>query len=198
MQSKRLVAGLLTLLLVAALLWTGTQVGRPATPSSPTAVTPAFANDEPGLGATAALRAALEAARAGDVAAYLSSFGGALRRRLEDQAQARGDSALADDLKRAALARKGHALYAPEADGPEAYVIMVESVYADRNERQAYRMERTSGTWLITAVETARGRTPRNKYGDLADFKAPQDVPVPTQDEVGLPEDRSYEPRRHP
>ncbi len=61
-------------------------------------------------------------------------------------------------------------------------MIMVESVYADRNERQAYRLERTAGNWLITTVDPARGHTPRTKYGEPADYQPPQDVPVPTQE----------------
>jgi hypothetical protein len=132
------------------------------------------------------LRNMLESAREGDCAAYLSAFGGPLRQRLEHEIQERGSPAFAADLQRAALARKGHALYAPEADGADAFVIILESVFPDRNERQAYRLERASGNWLIAAIEPARGNVPPAKYGESADEQAPQDVPV-APDESGQP-----------
>ncbi len=179
---KRLTAGVLTLVTAGVLLWTGTRREPPRIESSPSLVESPPVQEEPTLAALEFLRGTLEAARKGDVAAYLASFAGTLRQRLQHEVEQRGHEVFAADLKRAARARKGHALYAPEPDGPGAYVITVESVYPDRNERQTYRLERTNDTWRITAVEPARGHTPRTKYGDLADFQAPQDVPVPPQD----------------
>ena len=178
---KRLIAGVLTLLIAGVLLWTGRR-HQSSLDTSQAPFVSAPAQEVPALAAEEFLRNTLDAARKGDVAAYLSSFGGALRQRLQQDVKQRGDLAFAADLQRAARARKGHALYAPEPDGPEAYVITVESVYADRNERQAYRLELSAGKWLITAVEPARGHTPSTKYGELADFQSPQDVPVPKQE----------------
>jgi len=178
---KRLIAGVLTLLIAGVLLWTGGRRQQPLESTQSSFVSPP-AQQAPALAAEEFLGNTLDSARKGDVAAYLSSFGGALRERLQHDVEQRGDAAFAADLQRAARARKGHALYAPEPDGPGAYVITVESVYADRNERQAYRLERSAGNWLITAVEPARGHTPRTKYGELADYQPPQAVPVPTQE----------------
>ena len=153
---KRIIAGVLTLLIAGALLWTGLrrEPGPLESPRDPFASSPV--QTEPALAAEEFLRHTLETARKGDVAAYLSSFGGALRQRLQDEVEQQGNAAFAALLQKAAQARKGHAMYAPEPDGSDAYVITVDSVYPDRNERQAYRLERISGTWLITAVEPAR------------------------------------------
>ncbi|MGC8643132.1 MAG: hypothetical protein ACP5XB_25005 [Isosphaeraceae bacterium] len=190
MRRKRLIAGTLTLLLAGLLLWTGRRGGPPRPTESRGDSTPSPVRDEPATAAEGVLRGTLDAARQGDVETYLSSFGGALRQRLEHDVAARGRGAFGDDLRQAARARKGHAVYAPEPDGPDAYVITVESVYADRNERQSYRLERSSGNWLITAVATARGRTPSSKYGARADFKAPEGVPVQTDESAETLESR--------
>jgi hypothetical protein len=178
---KRLIAGMLTLLIAGVLLWTGRRPEPATLESNRTTFVSAPDQEEPALAAEELIRTTLDAARKGDVAAYLSSFGDALGQRLQHDVEERGNEAFAADLRKAASARKGHALYAPEPDGSDAYVITVESVYADRNERQAYRLERSNGTWLITAVEPARGHTPRTKYGEPADFQPPQAVPVPAQ-----------------
>jgi hypothetical protein len=191
MRRKKVVAGLLTLLLAGLLVWIGSRGRRDQRDSGSEPLIPFTAPEEPGRAAEAALRETLEAARKGDVTAYLSSFGGALRQRLEHEVQGRGRAAFANALQQAARARKGHALFAPEPDGPHVYVIAVESVYADRNERQAYRLDRTSDDgWLITAVDSARPSTPRNKYGEPAEFQASQDVPVPAEDAADSLQDR--------
>jgi hypothetical protein len=191
MRRKKLVAGLLTLLLAALLVWIGRGGKRDQRDSGPEPLSPSTTEEEPGRAAEAALRGTLEAAGKGDVTAYLSSFGGALRQRLEHEVQGRGRAAFAGALQQAARARKGHALFAPEPDGPDVYVIAVESVYPDRNERQAYRLDRSpDDQWLITAVDSARPSTPRNKYGELAEFQAPQDVPVQAEDAAESLQDR--------
>ncbi len=175
------------MLLAGVLLWTGSRWEPPQLESTGASFAASPAQELPALAAAEFLRGTLDAARKGDVAAYLSSFGGALRQRLQHDVEQQGNAAFAADLQRAARARKGHALYAPEPDGPGAYVIIVESVYPDRNERQAYRLERTDGNWLITAVEPKRGHTPLTRYGELADLQPSQDVPVPTQEASNSP-----------
>ena len=183
---KRVIAGVLTLLIAGVLLWTGRR-REPQLESTRAPFVSSTAQEEPAWAAEEFLRGTLDAARKGEVAAYLSSFGGALRQRLQHDVEQRGEAAFTADLQRAAQVRKSHALYAPEPDGPGAYVIAMESVYPDRNERQVYRLERADGNWLITAVEPARGHTPSTKYGALADFQPSQDVPVPAHEESDPP-----------
>jgi len=47
---------------------------------------------------------------------------------------------------------------------------VVEAVYADRNERQTYHLERTPSGWLVTAVDLVRSHSPEEKYGSGAGF----------------------------
>jgi len=136
-------------LIAGVLLWTGSRWEPPQLESTRASFVSSPAQEVPALAADEFLRSTLDAARKGDVAAYISSFGGALRQRLQHDVEQRGNAAFAADLRRVARARKGHALYAPEHDGPRAYVIMVESIYLDRNERQAHRLEQAGGNWLI-------------------------------------------------
>jgi hypothetical protein len=114
------------------------------------------------------------------VAAYLASFDGPLRNRLEQQADERGRGAFATELRRAARARKSHAVFAPVPDGedPATAWITVESIFPDRIERQTYRLARRDAAWLVTDVETARDRVPKNPLGSLASFHEPEGVPV--------------------
>ena len=95
---KRLIAGVLTLLIAGVLLWTGRRREPPRLESTRAPFVSSPAQEEPALAAEEFLRGTLDAARKGDVAAYLSSFGGALRQRLEHDVEQRGNAAFAADL----------------------------------------------------------------------------------------------------
>ena len=175
---RRLLAGVTTILLMGGLLWFGLR--RPASPKRPVADTPQSSTPEPARGASERINALLESAASGDVAGYLGCFDGPCRQRLEREVNERGRPAFAENLRRAARSRKSHAVFAPEAEGDEAS-ITVESVYADRNERQTYRLALVGDGWRITDVETVRGQVPKAKYGTPANFQAPEGVPVPAE-----------------
>ncbi len=124
----------------------------------------------------------LDVARRGDVAAYLASFEGPLRARLERLADERGRDAFAADLRSTAEARKSHAIFDPEPDGdaPDSARIIVESTFADRIECQTYRLVRAESGWIIADVQTVRDRVPGKTLGSFAAFQEPEGVPVPT------------------
>jgi hypothetical protein len=179
---KRVLAGLLTIAILGLMTWSGLR--RAAAPSP--------ANDRPAAigrgtrasqteGASDCIDRLLACARSGDVGAYLSAFGAPLRARLERDASERGLADFAARLKQAAQARKGHAVFAPELEGPDstAVRITVESTYADRLERQTYRLERTSAGWRVTEVDMARDHVPAHLHGALATYEEPEGVPVP-------------------
>jgi len=177
---RRACAGLLTVVAMGLLLWSGVRQPPAATPAlspSPSRSGP-VAEDVLAGPAEARVRALLDGAARGDVDGYLAAFGGPLRVRIEREVAGRGRDAFADDLRRAAAARKSHAVFAPEPDGPAAARVVVETVYPDRNERQTYLVEDGEGGWLVTDVETARGRQPQAKFGSPANFQAPEGVPV--------------------
>jgi hypothetical protein len=195
---KRILAGLLTAIIMGVITWIGH--GRPSAPGpSPTGFGPDsgfqgsnFSKNASLKGATACIEALLEAAKAGDVVAYLNAFGGPSHARLAREADEIGREDFALRLRRAGLARKGHAIFAPEPDGDrlDAAMITVESTFADRIERQTFRLEQTNSGWLVTEIETAREHVPKNQLGSLAKYEEPEAAPVaadyrePVNDEI--------------
>ncbi|MGP0068342.1 MAG: hypothetical protein ACLQGP_32690 [Isosphaeraceae bacterium] len=179
---KRLLAIVITSFVMALMLWTGlrrpssTALGTPE--NGPITLRPA--TDLSGVAAR--IESLLEAARRGDVTAYLASFEGPLRARLARLADERGHGAFAADLCSTAKARKSHTLFDPEADGEteDSARIVLESTFADRIERQTYRLVRVDSGWAIRNVETARDRVPTKKLGAIASFQEPEGVPVTT------------------
>ena len=129
------------------------------------------------------IEALLDCARRGDVSGYLSSYSGPLRTRLNHQVDEVGRAAFAEELRRTARARKGHAIFEPEPDGdaPHSARIVVESTFADRIERQTFRLVRDGSSWVIRDVETARDHLPPKPLGSLASFEEPEGVPVPVR-----------------
>jgi hypothetical protein len=124
----------------------------------------------------------LSSARAGDVASYLGSFGGPLRARLEREAEERGRAAFGRDLRRAAAARKSHAVFAAEPDSAagDSVRVTVEAVFKDRLERHTYRLERAATDWLVTEVAVTHEIVPRIALGSVASYQEPEGVPVAT------------------
>jgi hypothetical protein len=171
-MNGRIIAGLLTVAVLALVLGIG--------PRRPTAGPGRFLGRAIDSSETPEdrLRKLLDDARAGDVDAYLDAYAGPLRSRIEREADERGRTAFAAELRRAAASRKGHALFAPEPDGPEAVRIAIESIYPDRNERQVYRLERGPDGWRIAGVESARASTPAARFGAPATYNEPEGVPV--------------------
>ncbi len=172
---KRLLAGLLTVALMGVLLWMGMRNPGPVGGSP----APSPESPDPSSGPESRVRALLADASAGDVSAYLADFAPSLRARLKREAEEKGRDAFAEALRAAAKARKSHAVFAPEADGPDASTVVVETVYPDRNERQTYRLERLEGAWLVAGVETIRAHRPPAKFGAPASYREPEGPPVP-------------------
>jgi hypothetical protein len=183
---KRLLAAVLTCLIMGGMIGIGLR--RPVD-LGPDPSASRLRPDGPGAGpgpdlsgASDRIESLLEGARKGDLSSYLGSFEGALRARLERQADERGRAAFAADLQHAAGARKSHAVFAPQPDGdPSGSVrIVVESTFAERIERQSYRLVRTRPGWRIIEFEIARERLPEKPLGSLATYQEPEGVPVAT------------------
>jgi hypothetical protein len=173
------IAAAATLAILGLLAYRALRVG-PSVPEKSVVV----ASGEPGVEhpAAACVGRLLDAGKAGDVEAYLEVFGGPLRERLERERREQGDAALSRSLVKSALARKGHARYAPEADGPGVFRVLVESVYSEFNECQTYRVEESGGRWKVTGVDRVRSLVPVSRYGEAATFEGPEGVPVPADD----------------
>ncbi len=179
---KRLGAGALTFVILSLLLWSGLRRGPESPKSAGESGSEAGSEaTDPSEGATDHLRQLLSSAREGNVDAYLDAFSGPLRERLEREANDRGRTAFSASLRQASQARKSHALFSPEPAGPNAYLVTMESVYPDRNERQTYRIEREGDAWRVTAIDTLRTEIPKARYGAPASFEAPEGIPVSTE-----------------
>jgi hypothetical protein len=196
---KRSFAALGALLIMGVMVWAGLRrTGAPAS-ALPAAETRVLAAD--GLpsserkGVADRIEALLDCARRGDVSGYLSSFAEPLHTCLERLADERGRAAFADELRRTAQARKGHAIFEPEPDGDtfQSARIVVESMFADRIERQTFRVVRNGSSWVVSDVETANEHLPPKPLGSLASFEEPEGVPVPVSAR-DVPRDDSSEP----
>ncbi len=180
---KRVVAAAITVMLMGLIFWSSLR--RPAANqdgSRSIAAERAVAQtNDSALNPSPAevrVRAILDCASKGNVAAYLASFGGTLRERIERSVAERGREAFADELRAASRARKSHAVFAAEPDGDSAARVTVETVYPDRNERRTYLVEKIADEWLVTEAETVRDRRPKAKFGSPASFEEPEGVPV--------------------
>ena len=164
---KSLVAGILTAAVLAAMLYLGSRGTVSNPPTEPRGAEP---QGEPGATpAEEAIRGLIRSGDEGDVAGYLEAFAGPLRERLGREVAARGREAFADDLRRAAGARKGHAVFAAEFEGDDAARVGVEMIYPDRNERQTYHVVRSGDGWRVAEVAIVRSRQPSARFGAPAD-----------------------------
>ncbi len=191
---KALIAGLLTAAVLAAMLLLGSREIVKTPPTDPPS---ADAQGEPAVNpAEEAVRALIRSGDEGDVAGYLESFSGPIRARLEREVAARGREAFADDLRRAAGARKGHAVFAAEPDGDDSARVAVETVYPDRNERQTYRVVKSRDGWRVTEVATVRSRQPAARFGASANPSTAEEAPsqVPPPPKVGLTVETGNDP----
>lgn len=102
-----------------------------------------------------AVYAMLDAARAGNVRAYLASYDGALQASLRQSAREMGDAAFAQYLRDSNAAIQGVAVEAPQQASAAEARLRVEYVYQDRNEAQTMLLRRVGGAWKIARVDGA-------------------------------------------
>ena len=101
-----------------------------------------------------AVYAMLDAARVGDVRAYLASYDGALQASLRQSAKEMG-SAFTKYLRDSNAAIKGVAIEAPQQASAAEARLRVEYVYQDRNEAQTMLLRKIGGAWKIARVDGA-------------------------------------------
>jgi hypothetical protein len=185
---KRALAGALTViimsLMIGAALWRDPAAYLAHAPGAVQARDGAAPVSNQSLdGPSRRVEGLLDCARRGDVAAYLGAFAGPLGARLAHEAQERGWAAFADQLRRAGAARKSHAIFAARLEdaGRDGATVIVESVYADRIERQTFRLTRDSGEWFVTDVDAIRDVRSGKPLGAVATYEEPEGVPVTAQ-----------------
>lgn len=102
-----------------------------------------------------AIYAMLDAARQGNVEAYLVSFAGAQEARLRQSISDSTPAHFAKYLQEMNSAVKGVAVTAPETTAPNQVRVRVEYVYQDRNEAQVMQMEKRGAAWKIVDVSSS-------------------------------------------
>ncbi len=112
-----------------------------------------------------AVYAMIDAARSGDVKAYLGSYTGAIQATLRREAAEAGDAAFTQYLRETNASVKGVAVSDAQKISDDEARVRVEYVYQDRNEAQVLYLEKVRNSWLITRHEAAE-RTPTSiPYG---------------------------------
>jgi hypothetical protein len=102
-----------------------------------------------------AVYAMLDAARDGDVAAYLACYAGEMARRLEQSRDEMTTDGFATYLKANNAEIKGIAINEPEQASASKARVRVEYVYANRNEAQTVYLEKIGRNWKIVGLDSA-------------------------------------------
>ena len=100
--------------------------------------------------------AMLDAARDGDVEAYVACHSGPMARQLEQSRDEMTPEGFAKYLAERNREIKGVAINEPEMASDDLARVRVEYVYQDRNEVQQVELERSGGEWRITSVDAAQ------------------------------------------
>src|SRR5262249_1245363 len=102
-----------------------------------------------------AIYAMLDAARAGDVKTYVAAYTGQMDAALKQSLAETTESGFAKYLKDSNAAIKGIAITEPQQLTDREVKVRVEYVYQDRNEAQTMYLEKGTGGWKISRVDSA-------------------------------------------
>ncbi len=152
---KRIVAGVITIVLLALVVWFGMR--RTSSDTEETKSTPEACIDR-----------MFAAAERGEVDAYLDCFTGPERDRIERELAEQPRDVFARSLIETVESLKGWAVFeAPSkaANTDEIAWLTVERIYANRMERQTYHLICESGVWRIHSIRTAEAKQPDLPYG---------------------------------
>lgn len=116
-----------------------------------------------------AVYAMLDAARTGDVRAYLDGTTGTLRRSLEQAVAESGQAEFARYLRESNAPIKGVAITEPEVLSEREVKMRIEYVYADRNEVQYALAEKQGSVWRISRLDAAERIRSIVPYGTPVD-----------------------------
>jgi len=107
----------------------------------------------------------MDAARDGDVRAYLGCYSGQMESTLRQIAAEKGEAALAAYIRNFNASVKGVAIQEPQSTTEREVRLRVEFVYRDRNEAQNYYLEQAGTSWKITRQENTEGVKTLVPYG---------------------------------
>ncbi len=95
----------------------------------------------------------LEAARAGNTAAYLARYTGQMRSALNQTIAEKGEAGFKSYLQSSNAEIKGLAVFGPKQVSDNEVAVRVEYVYRERNEVQVFYLVKTAGIWKISRVD---------------------------------------------
>lgn len=99
--------------------------------------------------------AMFDAARDGDVKAYLGHYASQMLASLQQSVAEQGESNFAKYLKETNAPVKGIAITEPQTLTDREVKLRVEYVYADRNEVQVFYLEKSGKDWKIARLDSA-------------------------------------------
>ena len=154
---KRVVAGVVTVAILAGVVWFS-QRSQNESPEAQAQTAdepaPSRSSEDSGPEPQDCIQRMFVAAEQGNIEDYLDCFSGQERERLQQQLDGQPPDQFAAALVQAIQPLKGHAVHEAKIQGNQAQ-LLVERVYASRNERQRYILVRDSDQWRITAVHSA-------------------------------------------
>ncbi len=100
--------------------------------------------------------AMLDAARDGDVEAYIACYTGEMARQLEQSTAEMTRDGFAKYLQDRNREIKGIAINEPEQASSDRVRVRVEYVYQDRNEAQFFYLEKDGSDWMITGADATQ------------------------------------------
>ncbi len=106
-----------------------------------------------------------DAAREGNVAAYLDCFSGALRQNLQRAVAEMGEAQFSQYLKRLNSEMTGIAVSDFEQINESEAALRVEFVFRGRNEAQKHHFKLVNGAWKIEKLDGAEQIKPLMPYG---------------------------------
>lgn len=109
--------------------------------------------------------ALLQAQRDGDAEACRVHLAGAALEEFEARWQGLPSSQFAAELRSWLVGLKGHATTDLNRHAPDAAILVLELIFADRNERQKLELRRTDGAWKVTRRAPAERLVPKVPYG---------------------------------
>lgn len=107
----------------------------------------------------------LDAAKEGDVEAYLACFQGETARRIAQSRDEMGGAEFAKYLARRNAEVKGFAIYESEEGPAESKIVTVEYVYEDRKEAQNFHLAEGPDGWIIERMDAAQRMEVAVPYG---------------------------------
>jgi hypothetical protein len=106
-------------------------------------------------GPEGAVYAMLEAARAGDVSAYLAQYSGQMAATLKAVVAEKSAPGFRDYLRSTNAEVKGVAVSGVRQISDSEAELQLEYIFQDRNELQSVKLERQAGRWKIVRVDSA-------------------------------------------